>query len=141
MPGFPTVATVFANQRLWPAGKVGRRPRQSRYPLVRRWTLQEHERLLAMAAAGRRPDEIARALMTVSPPGHERYFEELSETVARSGADPTTIADLRARYDTDQLSALNKAASKHCLSAVFSQITLPGRKSPPTTSSINARSL
>lgn len=52
-------------------------------------------------------DRIARVLMTVSPPGHERYFEELAETVARGGAaDPVTIAQLRARYDTDQLSAL-----------------------------------
>jgi quercetin dioxygenase-like cupin family protein len=50
---------------------------------------------------------IARVLMTVSPPGHERYFEELSEMVAQSGApDPTAIEELRARYDTDQLSAL-----------------------------------
>lgn len=44
--------------------------------------------------------------MTVSPPGHERYFEELAETVARGAAEPAKIADLRARYDTDQLSAL-----------------------------------
>jgi quercetin dioxygenase-like cupin family protein len=56
---------------------------------------------------GNASDKVARALMTVSPPGHERYFEELAETVARGGAaDPTTIAELRARYDTDQLSAL-----------------------------------
>jgi hypothetical protein len=49
----------------------------------------------------------ARVLMTVSPPGHEHYFEELAETVARGGtADPDKIASLRARYDTDQLSAL-----------------------------------
>jgi len=52
-------------------------------------------------------NKVARVLMTVSPPGHERYFEELAETVARGGvADPATIAELRARYDTDQLSAL-----------------------------------
>jgi len=56
---------------------------------------------------GNASDKAARILMTVSPPGHERYFEELAETVARGGAaDPTTIAELRARYDTDQLSAL-----------------------------------
>ena len=56
---------------------------------------------------GNASDKVARVLMTVSPPGHERYFEELAETVARGGmADPTTIAELRARYDTDQLSAL-----------------------------------
>lgn len=56
---------------------------------------------------GNTSDEIVRVLMTVSPPGHERYFEELAETVARGGAaNPATIAELRARYDTDQLSAL-----------------------------------
>jgi hypothetical protein len=47
--------------------------------------------------------------MTVSPPGHEHYFEELADIVKRSGAaDPAKIADLRARYDTDQLSALKE---------------------------------
>ena len=52
-------------------------------------------------------DKPARVLMTVSPPGHEHYFEELAETVAQGGAaDPDRIASLRARYDTDQLSAL-----------------------------------
>ncbi len=56
---------------------------------------------------GNASDKVARVLMTVSPPGHERYFEELAETVARGGAaDPGTIAELRARYDTNQLSAL-----------------------------------
>jgi quercetin dioxygenase-like cupin family protein len=58
---------------------------------------------------GNASDSISRVLMTVSPPGHERYFEELAETVARGGAsDPATIAELRARFDTDQLSALKK---------------------------------
>ena len=52
-------------------------------------------------------DRPARVLMTVSPPGHEHYFEELAKTVARGGAaDPDKIASLRAQYDTDQLSAL-----------------------------------
>lgn len=46
--------------------------------------------------------------MTVSPPGHEHYFEELAETVARGVVDTDKIASLRARYDTDQLSALRK---------------------------------
>lgn len=56
---------------------------------------------------GNASNRVARVLITVSPPGHERYFEELAETVARGGvADPDTIAELRARYDTDQLSAL-----------------------------------
>jgi quercetin dioxygenase-like cupin family protein len=49
----------------------------------------------------------ARVLMTVSPPGHERYFEELAALTGQGGApDPTAIGDLRARFDTDQLSAL-----------------------------------
>jgi quercetin dioxygenase-like cupin family protein len=52
-------------------------------------------------------DKPARVLMTVSPPGHEHYFEELAETVVRGGTtDPDKIASLRARFDTDQLSAL-----------------------------------
>jgi quercetin dioxygenase-like cupin family protein len=52
-------------------------------------------------------DKPARVLMTVSPPGHEHYFEELADTLARGGAAvPAKIAELRARYDTDQLSAL-----------------------------------
>lgn len=52
-------------------------------------------------------DKPARALMTVSPPGHEHYFEELAELVARqTPPDPKLVSDLRRRYDTDQLSAL-----------------------------------
>lgn len=53
-------------------------------------------------------DKPARVLMTVSPPGHEHYFEELAEMVARGAVDTDKIASLRARYDTDQLSALRK---------------------------------
>ena len=49
----------------------------------------------------------ARVLMTVSPPGHERYFEELARLAATGGAtDAKAIGELRTRYDTDQLSAL-----------------------------------
>ena len=52
-------------------------------------------------------DKPARLIMTVSPPGHEHYFEELAK-LASAGArpDPEAIGDLRRRYDTDQLSAL-----------------------------------
>ena len=51
----------------------------------------------------------ARMLMTVSPPGHEHYFEELAKLVGvASPPDPTHVADLRNRYDTRQLSALKK---------------------------------
>ena len=56
-------------------------------------------------------DKPARMIMTVSPPGHEHYFEELSSMVAAgSPPDPKAIAELRSRYDTDQLSALKKSA-------------------------------
>lgn len=52
-------------------------------------------------------DKPARVLMTVSPPGHEHYFEELAKlTASGSPPNPQAIGQLRARYDTDQLSAL-----------------------------------
>jgi quercetin dioxygenase-like cupin family protein len=54
-------------------------------------------------------DEPARVIMTVSPPGHEHYFEELVKLVGRSSPpDAGAIAELRRRYDTEQLSALKK---------------------------------
>ncbi|MDF2118009.1 cupin domain-containing protein [Roseiarcaceae bacterium H3SJ34-1] len=52
-------------------------------------------------------DRPARVIMTVSPPGHEHYFEELVEVASRGGPpDAQAIGDLRRRYDTEQLSAL-----------------------------------
>ena len=52
-------------------------------------------------------DKPARMIMTVSPPGHERYFEELAVLANGSGKpDAEAIGDLRNRYDTKQLSAL-----------------------------------
>jgi quercetin dioxygenase-like cupin family protein len=56
---------------------------------------------------GNASDKPARMIMTVSPPGHEHYFEELVKLVARSAPpDAKAIGDLRARFDTEQLSAL-----------------------------------
>jgi quercetin dioxygenase-like cupin family protein len=56
---------------------------------------------------GNASDKPARMIMTVSPPGHEHYFEELVKLVARSTPpDANAIAELRNRYDTQQLSAL-----------------------------------
>jgi quercetin dioxygenase-like cupin family protein len=52
----------------------------------------------------------ARVLMTVSPPGHERYFEELAKLAAHGSPDPDALARLRDRYDTDQLSTLTTRA-------------------------------
>jgi uncharacterized RmlC-like cupin family protein len=52
-------------------------------------------------------DKPARMIMTVSPPGHEQYFEELVKLVTRSGPpDAAAIGSLRERFDTQQLSAL-----------------------------------
>ena len=51
-------------------------------------------------------DKPARVLMSVSPPGHERYFLELAKMTAESRPDPNSIGQLRSRYDTDQLSGL-----------------------------------
>jgi quercetin dioxygenase-like cupin family protein len=49
----------------------------------------------------------ARVLMTVSPPGHEHYFRKLAELAgAKGNRDANAIGELRARYDTDQLSVL-----------------------------------
>lgn len=55
-------------------------------------------------------DKSAKMIMTVSPPGHEHYFEELVKLVA-SGSPPDAkdIGALRSRYDTEQLSALSAA--------------------------------
>ncbi|QKD06439.1 cupin domain-containing protein [Mesorhizobium loti] len=52
----------------------------------------------------------ARVLMTVSPPGHEHYFEELAKLAERGSPDPKMLANLRDRYDTDQLSTLTTRA-------------------------------
>lgn len=50
----------------------------------------------------------ARVLMTVSPPGHEHYFRKLAELAAQAGRpDAQAVGELRAHYDTDQLSALS----------------------------------
>jgi hypothetical protein len=48
--------------------------------------------------------------MTVSPPGHEHYFEELAKLTATGALDAKAISELRARFDTDQLSALTASA-------------------------------
>lgn len=50
-------------------------------------------------------DRPARMIMTVSPPGHEEYFEELVKLV-RHGGPSDAIGGLRARFDTEQLSTL-----------------------------------
>lgn len=49
----------------------------------------------------------ARVLMTVSPPGHEHYFKKLAELAAQGRhRDTNAVGELRAGYDTLQLSSL-----------------------------------
>jgi len=51
-------------------------------------------------------DKPARMLLTVSPPGLERFFEELEKLVTRGGQpDANAIEELCSRYDTERLSA------------------------------------
>ena len=51
-------------------------------------------------------DKPARMLLTISPPGYEHFFEELEKLVTRGGPpDANALAELRSRYDTEQLSA------------------------------------
>ncbi len=52
-------------------------------------------------------DAPAKFLLIMSPPGHDRYFDELAEILALDGPpDPHAIAELRSRYDTEQISSL-----------------------------------
>lgn len=59
-------------------------------------------------AFANRSDRQAKMLIVTTPPGHEKYFADLAEILARPGApDPDEIARLRARYDTIQVSPLS----------------------------------
>ena len=47
-------------------------------------------------------------LLTLSPPGHDRYFDELADILAVDGPpDADAIANLRKRYDTRQIETLS----------------------------------
>ena len=49
----------------------------------------------------------ARMLFLVSPPGHERYLEEIGEAIGRGGPpDAAAIAEIRARHDIQQLTPM-----------------------------------
>jgi len=49
----------------------------------------------------------ARMLFLVSPPGHERYLDEIGEAIGRGGPpDPAAIAEIRARHDIHQLTPM-----------------------------------
>ena len=58
-------------------------------------------------AFANRTESAAKFLLIMSPPGHDRYFDELAEILAGDGPpDADKIADLRRRYDTKQISTL-----------------------------------
>jgi quercetin dioxygenase-like cupin family protein len=59
----------------------------------------------AFANAG---DDTATVLFQSAPAGHELYFEELTQVLRESTGrpDPAVIADIRARHDIEQLTAL-----------------------------------
>ena len=58
-------------------------------------------------AFANRSDRPARFLLILSPPGHDRYFDELAGILAVDGPpDPRAIGDLRSRYDTEQIETL-----------------------------------
>ena len=47
-----------------------------------------------------------RMLLITAPPGHEKYFDELRDLIAKGKPDPEALAKLRAKYDTVQLATL-----------------------------------
>jgi mannose-6-phosphate isomerase-like protein (cupin superfamily) len=63
----------------------------------------------AFANRGAAPSSL---LLIMSPPAHDRYFDELAEILAADGPpDSEAIAALRKRYDTEQLSSLATSGS------------------------------
>ena len=52
-------------------------------------------------------------LLVAAPPGHEKYFDELRDLIAKGGKpDPEAFAKLRAKYDTVQLATLTTGSSR-----------------------------
>jgi hypothetical protein len=47
-------------------------------------------------------------LLITAPPGHEKYFDELRDLIAKGKVDPEALARLRAKYDTVQLATLTE---------------------------------
>ena len=63
-------------------------------------------------AFANRTDLPTRFLLILSPPGHDRYFDELAEILAVDGPPAGgEIAELRRRYDTEQISSLTTGAT------------------------------
>jgi oxalate decarboxylase/phosphoglucose isomerase-like protein (cupin superfamily) len=58
-------------------------------------------------------DQPARMLFQAAPPGHEDYLDELAALLraANGRPDPAEVAELRRRYDIEQLTALRGGAN------------------------------
>ena len=65
----------------------------------------------AVHTFGNSGSSLAQMLLITAPPGHERYFEEFSELLAKGGPlDPEALAALRRKYDTVQMSTLTSGS-------------------------------
>ena len=53
----------------------------------------------------------ARVLLITSPPGFEKYFEDMAALAATGSLNARTMADLRAKYDTVQIAPPSSAPS------------------------------
>jgi oxalate decarboxylase/phosphoglucose isomerase-like protein (cupin superfamily) len=54
----------------------------------------------------------ARMLFLVAPSGHEEYLTELGSVIAAGPPDPAAIAEVRARYDIEQLTAMKPGSPR-----------------------------
>jgi len=60
------------------------------------------------AFANRTDAPVRMFFQSSAPGGHDNYFDELAELLRRDGPpDPDVVADLRRRYDIDQITALH----------------------------------
>lgn len=81
---------VGSTQRSCPAGSFMFVPRRTVHQFINKGT------------------EPARLLIFVTPTGHEKYFEGLAAILAKPGPNTKKeIAELRARFDTEEVSALS----------------------------------
>lgn len=60
-------------------------------------------------------DRPARVLFQAAPSGHEDYLDELASLLREAGGrpDPKAVAELRRRYDIEQLTSLRNPAPVH----------------------------
>jgi hypothetical protein len=54
----------------------------------------------------------ARLLFLVAPSGHEEYLTELGTVIAAGPPDPAAIAEVRARYDIEQLTPMKPGSPR-----------------------------